>query len=410
MNRPNTVIKSLTSNTVIDSENCSLRIAYTPSGGAQWTGGLTYQKNLLMALRQYMPNEKVYFLSDQEAATSDQALGYTRIKHPARRGRLSNFINRGTMRFLGYDFLLAQTLRTIPGRDVNLVFPGRFRAGKGIAVLYWIPDFQHLHLPEMYSPSQVASLNRKYRQGIRDSTLVLLSSQNAQNDFQRLAPGFEYKARVMNFVAHIPEGLYDTDPRFVVDQYNLPVKFIYLPNQFWKHKNHTVVFEALRILKARNIKPFIVCTGNPTDVRNPLYFADIAQKISEWGIRDQVAFLGLIPHDHVYLLIRQSICVLNPSLFEGWSTAVEEAKSVGKRVLLSDLLVHREQSPPASVYFASNNPEQLADVLAECWGNVHPGPDTELENDARQVLPGRMKQFAETFVSIACEAVKIVQK
>ena len=101
MSRPNDAIEFITSNTVIDSENCSLRIAYTQSGGAQWTGGLTYQKNLLMALRQYIPNVKVYLLSDQETATSDQALGHTRIKHPSRPGRLSNFINRGTMRFIG---------------------------------------------------------------------------------------------------------------------------------------------------------------------------------------------------------------------------------------------------------------------------------------------------------------------
>lgn len=391
-------------------DKSSLRIAYTPSGGTQWTGGLTYQKNLFVALQEYAPQVKVYLLSEQSENLSVQGANYSSVKHPSSTSTFSVLVNKFSLRLFGNDYLLAQTLRSIPDGNVNLVFPGRYGAGKGIAVLYWIPDFQHIHFPEMYSQAQISDLNKKFIQGIERSTLVVLSSQSAQNDFQKFAPKFASKARVMNFVAHIPQRLYEDAPRMAVEQYHLPDKFIYLPNQFWKHKNHIIVFEALRILKSKNIEPFVVCTGNPTDIRHPLHFAELVQKISEWGLRDRVAFLGLVPHDHVYRLMRQSICILNPSLFEGWSTTVEEAKSVGKRVLLSDLPVHREQNPPASVYFDPKDPEQLADVLAECWENVSPGPDFALEERARQTFSGRMKQFAETFVSIACEAVKLVQK
>jgi glycosyltransferase involved in cell wall biosynthesis len=313
------------------------------------------------------------------------------------------------LRFLGHDYLLAQSLRSIPG-GVNLAFPGQHSAGKGIAVLYWIPDFQFLHLPEMYSKVQISSLEEKFRQGAQRATLVVLSSQDAQQDFEKILPEYLHKTRVMHFVAHIPENLYAIDPAIVIDAYHLPEKFIYLPNQFWKHKNHIVVFEALKILKEKKITPFIVFTGNPIDSRNPLHFANLIQKISEWGIREQVAFLGLVPHDHVYCLIRQSICVLNPSLFEGWSTTVEEAKSVGKRVILSDLPVHREQNPPDSLYFDPKNPHQLADLLADCWHCFAPGPDVELESQARQAYPLLIMNFAETLVFIAAEAVMLAKK
>lgn len=393
------------------TDNSSLRIAYTPSGGAQWTGGVTYQKNLLIALQEYAPRVKIYILSEQAETLLVQGANYSFVRHPSNTNLFSVLLNKFTLRLFENDYLLTQTLRSIPNGSVDLVFPGRYGAGRGVAILYWIPDFQHVHLPEMYSQAQILDLNKKFKQGIKRSTLVVLSSKNAQDDFQKFTPEFSHKARVMNFVAHIPQHLYESDPRTVVNQYHLPEKFIYLPNQFWKHKNHIIVFEALRILKKnRKIAPFVVFTGNPIDVRNPLHFASLMQKISEWGLRDQVAFLGLIPQDHVYKMIRQSVCVLNPSLFEGWSTTVEEAKSVGKRVLLSDLRVHREQNPPTSVYFDPNNSQQLADVLAECWVNIPPGPDVELEYDARQAFPGRMKQFAETFASIASEAVKLVQK
>ena len=68
-------------------------------------------------------------------------------------------------------------------------------------------------------------------------------------------------------------------------------------------------------------------------------------------LNEQVHYLGTVPRDDVFDLIRQSICVLNPSLFEGWGYAVDEAASVGKRILASDIAAHREQAAPACEYF-----------------------------------------------------------
>lgn len=189
----------------------------------------------------------------------------------------------------------------------------------------------------------------------------------------------------------------------------MPEKFFYLPNQFWKHKNHIIVFEALRILQKQGIKPFVVFTGNPVDTRNPMHFAFLMEKISEWNLRDQVAFLGLVPHENVYHLLRQSICVLNPSLFEGWSTTVEESKSVGKRMIISNLPVHLEQDPPLTEYFDPHSAEELAEKLAQGWQNYVPGPDQALEEKAREAFPLRMQEYAERFVAIASEAAKILR-
>jgi hypothetical protein len=39
----------------------SLKIAFNDIGGNAWTGGITYRKNLLKALREYYPDVKIYF-------------------------------------------------------------------------------------------------------------------------------------------------------------------------------------------------------------------------------------------------------------------------------------------------------------------------------------------------------------
>jgi len=73
----------------------------------------------------------------------------------------------------------------------------------------------------------------------------------------------------------------------------------------------------------------VVCTGKFFDRRDPAPTAKLLATISRPGLREQFFLLGLVPHDDVYGLMRQSIAVINPSLFEGWSTSVEEAKSLG---------------------------------------------------------------------------------
>lgn len=49
-------------------------------------------------------------------------------------------------------------------------------------------------------------------------------------------------------------------------------------------------------------------------------------------------------------LIKYSVAVINPSRSEGWGSTVEQAKSMGKFILLSNLPVHIEQNPSSSFF------------------------------------------------------------
>ncbi len=62
--------------------------------------------------------------------------------------------------------------------------------------------------------------------------------------------------------------------------------------------------------------------------------------------------------------MRACTALINPSLSEGWSTTVEEAKSLGVPMLLSDLRVHREQAGDCAYYFDPEAAGQLASLMA----------------------------------------------
>tara|TARA_B110000977_G_scaffold151902_1_gene192846 strand:- start:152 stop:511 length:360 start_codon:yes stop_codon:yes gene_type:complete len=65
--------------------------------------------------------------------------------------------------------------------------------------------------------------------------------------------------------------------------------------------------------------------------------------------------LGIVNFDELMSLMKFSVAVINPSKSEGWSSTVEQAKSMGKFVLLSNLPVHKEQNPDRSFFFKVND-------------------------------------------------------
>jgi glycosyltransferase involved in cell wall biosynthesis len=226
-----------------------------------------------------------------------------------------------------------------------------------------------------------------------------------REDVARFAPEYLDKTRIVEPVSCIPSHIYDADPAEMCRRYNLPDKFLYVPNQFWQHKNHRLVVEALTILRQQNVRPFIVMSGLTLDHRRPDYFASFLRRISEAGLRDQIAILGLVPREDVYGLIRQSIAIINPSLFEGYGLGVSETRWVGKRLLVSDLAAHREQNPPETMYFDPHSAEMLAEQMRLVWCESTPGPDVRLETAARSAYTERKRQYARDFIRVVQELV-----
>jgi glycosyltransferase involved in cell wall biosynthesis len=387
-----------------------LRIACHIMGGEGWIGGQTYLKGLFQAVRQ-LPAGQVS-LSLLVPAGDQKALEYARsleadnlvLYPPLRRSRPRWAVHGLIRRVLSRDLVVEAALKK---RRIDAVFgPAVVYRYPGVATLSCLPDFQHLHLPEMFSWAERRRRDQTFLRSARAATRVILLNAAAQSDLESFAPRYAHKGRIVRPASCIPEAVYDDNVSEVVERYHLPEKFVYLPNQFWKHKQHVVAFHALKTLKERGVKVTVVCSGYPWDYRHPMHFADLWQQAARWDIRDLVVYLGVIPHEDVLRLMRQSVCVLNPSLFEGWGLTVEEARAVGKRVVLSDIPAHREHHAPKAAFFAPGDSGELAAKLAEIWLAAPPGPDLALEAEARKALPRRLQTYGEGFVAVAREAVE----
>lgn len=290
---------------------------------------------------------------------------------------------------------------TMEQRKLDVVLPVVYAAstaptkqttGKQIG---WIPDFQHLYLPEFFEPGEITQREEQCELCVETSAKMLLSSEDSLNHFRKRFPAEAAKGEAIPF-----PSIFGFEPPSPVTgdvrkKFNLPEVFVMVANQFWAHKNHLTVVRALEALKKRGIKPTFVFTGQLGDHRNggDCVLSGILQEAAALGVYDQLRVLGLVSRADLLDLIRTAAAVLQPSRWEGWSTTVQDAKALGRPVICSDLPVHREQAPEALFFFEPLNPEDLAAKLETALPHLIPGPDSVGE----QAALGREAEFARAY-------------
>jgi glycosyltransferase involved in cell wall biosynthesis len=392
--------------------NKPLKIALIMQGSRDWMGGVEYIKNIIFALRS-LPVEvqkkfNVYLVCNGtvEDGLVSQLSQYLDGVYDTRECLPpATILNRLKWKFRRIlkkidnprwsDFFKSE--------KIDFAYPYADNSGLVDSTLSaaWIPDFQHKYLLQFFTVEDIQQRDASFKRIAQQSHLVVLSSKAAEEDFHQFFPDFAHKTKVLTFKTSLAQKIYEENAEIVSVKYNLPKLFFIISNQFWQHKNHLVVLQALSLLKEKNISPNIVCTGHIYDARKPEHSDLILQTIHLLGLSSQIYILGLIPKADQIQLIRRSIAVVQPSLFEGWSTSVEDARCLGKKVILSDLPVHLEQSPPDSQFFDRHSPEQLADLIKTLWDDAVAGPDSEKEAAARELNQAEVRDFGYRFLELA---------
>ena len=411
-----------------------IRVAFTMISRRNWAGGYNYQRNLFAALHHYCPNRitPVVFAGERNAPADLEALGSNPKVEIARSH--SSLRQRATALLMGRvadertDPADLEALGRIPGveiarsdafdpsvkemaaalllgcdrtevaefrrKKIDVVFEAARFFGWRLPypTVAWIPDLQHRRLPHLFPAMTRWRREFGLRIQILSGRWIMLSSESALRDCLMSYPTAIHRSSVVKFAAQPSAELLNADPAEIVRFYGLPRTYFYLPNQFYRHKNHAVVVDALAILAKRDVNAIVVASGSNSDPREPAYFNTIMRQLGDRGLQNNFCYVGMIPLPHVYALLRAATALINPSRFEGWSTTVEEAKCFGVPMILSDIDVHREQAGSEALYFGVDDPTRLADHLQKL---------SRAEILPRTLLPQldrNLAEFAASFV------------
>ena len=398
-----------------------LRLAFQHDAGDFWAAGDLFLESVFLALRTLGANCPTLILvadqygteaNYQQVATCADEVILAPLYGEDEWARVHLSIRRHLVWWIRHRLLRMpiQTAPhpltdTLPRHRIDSYFtkPITPAVEKSVPAVAWIPDFLYEHLPERYPPELRAARDTAFWAQARSATRIVVMSDTVRLELAALAPEWAGKVRQIEFVAHVSPAVYSEDPRVALAAYHLPDKFIYLPGQFLSDKNHGLVLGALARLAVQGVYPCIVSTDNPLDYRAG-GLSELIEMVSRANLRQQFIFLGRASSPDVVRLMRQSVCVLNPPRVAGLCLGAALCKSLGKRMLASDLGPIREQAGPGAEYFNPADPADLAAKLERVWTILPSGPDLQLEAAARAELSRRQATFGQALLDVFSEA------
>ncbi len=370
-----------------------------------WIGGTYYIINLIKAINLIEDSKKpelIIFHKKDEKLDLFKNINYPYIKFEAFKtwrdiNRLQRAINKFSRKIFNKNIFEFRP----KNKSIDILFPANdnmyFDLISDKQKLFWIPDFQEHFLLEFFTKEEVKARKKYQKNIVLRSVNVIFSSYNALNHFNKIYPENKNNKYVVQF-AVLPDKEYKSIQISTLrKKYALPKDFFICSNQFWAHKNHITVLKAAKLLKQKNVKFHIVFTGNTKDYRNPNFYQSLLDFIESEQLHDYVSFLGFIDRNEQLKLMSEAIAVIQPSLFEGWGTVVEDAKAMNKFIILSDIDVHKEQCKENVRFFEAKNENQLSNILSDF---VNSKPVIK-----RLDYKKNQQQFADKFMEAVKKAV-----
>jgi len=141
-------------------------------------------------------------------------------------------------------------------------------------------------------------------------------------------------------------------------RYPLPAKFAFYPAQFWAHKNHRRLLQALATL------PQVELVLAGTKDRE---YEALAALCREAGVEPRVHFVGRVADQDMPELYRRARCLVMPTFFGPTNIPPLEAFALGCPVAVSGIYGMPEQVGDAALTFDPRSVAGIATALGRLW-------------------------------------------
>ena len=247
----------------------------------------------------------------------------------------------------------------------------RFIAGKSIVLT--VHDVIPLVCNDGWTSRQVEQFERQIRYGLTAAKMVIAVSESTKMDIIRLFDTPADKIRVVYWGcditerSHDPQELKSTDR---LEKLGIPQRYVMAFGGGAPRKNAERVISAFGKVTddIDEINLILVGAGAP-DVRER--YQSIARQA---GIEKNVFVLGFVDDDDLATLYENALCLVYPSLYEGFGLPVLEAMAKNIPVVASNRSSIPEVTGNTAILTDPENEDMLADAI------IHLLTDESLRN------------------------------
>ena len=239
----------------------------------------------------------------------------------------------------------------------------------GVPYVVVIHDLQHKlqpDLPEFGDRVEWQRREERVLNSVAGATLVLVDSETGREDVVGCYGSAGVKAHDVWPLPFVPAhyvgvAVSEEMRQRARDAYDLPETYLFYPAQFWPHKNHRRIVEALGQLAREGLRVPLVLVGSKggTALRVGTFDA-MMSAAHELGVEDLVRYLGYVPDSDMSALYALATALVMPTFFGPTNIPVVEAWELGCPVVTSDIRGIREQVGDAALLVDPSSVDSIA--------------------------------------------------
>jgi len=151
--------------------------------------------------------------------------------------------------------------------------------------------------------------------------------------------------------------------------YRLPERYLFYPAQFWPHKNHARIVQALNLTKDKGSDRihFVFCGSHKGQTILSQTFEEVIALARRLDLAHQIHYIGYVPDADMSGLYAEAVGLVMPTFFGPTNIPVVEAWAFGCPVLTSDIRGIREQVGDAGLLVDPRSVEAMADGIRRLW-------------------------------------------
>lgn len=219
-------------------------------------------------------------------------------------------------------------------------------------------DAIFMRYPELYDPFYRTIFTKKNRYSCRVADRIIAISEQTKNDiieFFGADPGkIDVVYQGCNNIFRQP--VTPDDIAAVKRKYALPNDFIVTVGAIEKRKNQGIILDALH--QGKIDIPLVIIGGKTK------YAEEIAKKTHEYSLEHQIIVLDNVSTTDLPAIYHAALCMIYPSLFEGFGIPILEALCCQTPVITSQGSCFAETGGDAALYIDPENADDVANKLS----------------------------------------------
>lgn len=235
------------------------------------------------------------------------------------------------------------------------------KTGRSVATFY---DLSSIYYPAFHKKQTSKLDDLRFKRMVKKSDLILTISRFSKNEFLQKWPG-----KKVEVIYPAPRGIFyqkinESENESVLKKYNLEKRYFLFVGTLEPRKNVERLIKAFSVFTDGGSASLVIVGSNGW-LSDDIYY--LPKKL---GIDERVKFLDYVEDKDLPALYRSALCLIYPSLYEGFGLPAVEAFKMGIPVITSNNSSLSEIGKNSAVLIDPMDTEKITDAMRKIFTNA----------------------------------------